>query len=194
MRISWLSSIAGAALLTSGGLAAAQMESSPGHMTGTHQGSSQDQPGALQNPSRHAGPMRGVNQGRSSANEQGPHSTEGIDRGRSVAMGERGQQSGSHQSQRSLEERRSVASVNLSSDQKTRLHDIVMSGTLRRVDHANFALSIGTRIPRSVRIYGVPSSIVAIVPQYRGFDYIVVGNELLIVDPRTLAIVDVLPV
>jgi hypothetical protein len=29
MRISWLSSIAGAALLTSGGLAAAQMESSP---------------------------------------------------------------------------------------------------------------------------------------------------------------------
>jgi len=40
-----------------------------------------------------------------------------------------------------------------------------------------------------VRIYGVPQSIVDIVPQYRGFDYIIVGNDLLIVDPSTLQIV-----
>jgi hypothetical protein len=109
-------------------------------------------------------------------------------------MGERGQQSGTHQSQRDLQERRSVASVDLSSDQKTRLHDIVARGNLHSVDHANFALSVGTRIPRSVRIYGVPQSIVGVVPQYRGFDYIVVGNDLLIIDPRTLQIVYVLPV
>jgi len=57
----------------------------------------------------------------------------------------------------------------------------------------NFALSVGTRIPRTMRIYGVPQSIVDIVPQYRGFDYIVVKKDLLIIDPRTLEILYVLP-
>jgi hypothetical protein len=44
-----------------------------------------------------------------------------------------------------------------------------------------------------MRIYGVPQSIVDIVPQYRGFDYIVVKKDLLIIDPRTLEILYVLP-
>jgi hypothetical protein len=35
--------------------------------------------------------------------------------------------------------------------------------------------------------------IVTIVPEYRGFDYIVVGDSILIVDPVTLEIVAVIP-
>ena len=98
-----------------------------------------------------------------------------------------------HESQPAPQERRSVATVDLSPDQKTRLHAIVAGGNLSRVDHVNFALSVGTRIPRTMRIYGVPQSIVDIVPQYRGFDYIVVKKDLLIIDPRTLEILYVLP-
>ena len=103
-------------------------------------------------------------------------------------MGEGGQ-TATPETRRVLQERRSVASVNLTSDQKTRLHDIVTTGNLHRANDANFAHSIGARVPGSVRIYGVPQSIVDIVPQYRGFDYIIVGNDLLIVDPSTLQIV-----
>ena len=88
---------------------------------------------------------------------------------------------------------RAAVRVDLSPDQKTRLHAIVASGNLSRVDHVNFALSVGTRIPHTLRIYGVPQAIVDIVPQYRGFDYIVVKKDLLIIDPRTLEILYVLP-
>ncbi len=105
-----------------------------------------------------------------------------------VAMGEGGQ-TATPETRRVLQERRSVASVNLTSDQKTRLHDIVTTGNLHRANDANFAHSVGAQVPGSVRIYGVPQSIVDIVPQYRGFDYIIVGNDLLIVDPSTLQIV-----
>jgi len=139
MRTFFLSSIAGAVLVTGGGLAAAPME--------------QD-----------------------------------MDRGYIIAMGARGPES-----RPTLQEHRSVATVDLSSDQKTRLHAIVVGGNLYSVDHVNFALSVGTRIPRTMRIYGVPQSIVDIVPQYRGFDYIVVKKDLLIIDPRTLEILYVLP-
>jgi hypothetical protein len=240
MRTILLSSIAGAALLAGGGLATAQMETSPDRATGAYQGSSQRQPGAMQNPAqRSAEPMQGATQGRSSSTDaQGPRSTEGMGQGRSGTMGEKEQyrshstgatrgttqgrsstmdregsrsmegmdqgrfgakgERGQHRYHRgamqSSGQGRSVASSNLSADQRTRLHDILTSGNLRRADRANFALSVGTRIPRNVRIYGLPGSIVELFPQFRGFDYIVVGSELLVVDPRTLQIVDVLPV
>ncbi len=139
MRTIFLSSIAGAALITGGGLAAAPMEKD-------------------------------------------------VDRGYVIAMGARGPQS-----RPAPQERRSVATVDLSSDQKTRLHAIVAGRNLYRVDHVNFALSVGTRIPHTMRIYGVPQAIVDIVPQYRGFDYIVIKKDLLIIDPRTLEILYVLP-
>jgi Protein of unknown function (DUF1236) len=86
---------------------------------------------------------------------------------------------------------RSIASVNLSPDQSTRLHEAITGGDVRRVNHVDFALSAGTRIPGGVGIYPIPDSIAEIVPQYRGFDYIVAEDELVIVDPGTREIVAV---
>ena len=39
----------------------------------------------------------------------------------------------------------------------------------------------------------LPPEVVTIVPEYRGFEYVVVGDQLLIVDPNTLEIVAILP-
>jgi Protein of unknown function (DUF1236) len=39
----------------------------------------------------------------------------------------------------------------------------------------------------------LPEEIVRIVPQYRGFDYFLVEDEIVIVDPRTLEIVAIIP-
>ncbi len=32
-----------------------------------------------------------------------------------------------------------------------------------------------------------------IVPQYRGYDYIIVGDEIVIIEPRTMRIVAIIP-
>jgi hypothetical protein len=39
----------------------------------------------------------------------------------------------------------------------------------------------------------LPEEIVRIVPQYLGFDYFLVEDEIVIVDPRTLEIVAIIP-
>lgn len=97
--------------------------------------------------------------------------------------------------QGSVQERsgRSLGSTTLSADQKTRLHGIITGGNVSRIDDVDFSLSVGTRVPDTVTIYDVPETIVDIVPEYRGFRYIVVEDALVIIDPNTLEIVAVLP-
>lgn len=136
---------------------------------------------------------RDMEQGRKEEMRQGKPMQENMDQGRAKA-GMNGQKQPQQGAERQgTGQGRSVA-VDLSSDQRTRLHDVVTAGNLRRAEHVDFNIAVGTRIPRSVRVYGMPQSIVEIVPQYRGFDYIVVGSNLLIIDPATLEIVYVLPV
>jgi hypothetical protein len=61
-----------------------------------------------------------------------------------------------------------------------------------RVDHVDFNLSVGTPVPRSVRFVPVPRTIVEIEPTWRGYDYFMVGDQIVIVDPRSLEIVAII--
>jgi Protein of unknown function (DUF1236) len=89
---------------------------------------------------------------------------------------------------------RSVGSTTtLSSDQRTRLHTVIIGRDIRRVDDVDFPLTVGTRVPDTVTFYDLPETMVDIIPEYRGYDYIVVRDELVIIDPETLEIVAVLP-
>jgi hypothetical protein len=61
------------------------------------------------------------------------------------------------------------------------------------VTNVNFSISVGTAVPRSVRLRPLSSEIVTIVPQYRGYNYFVTSNQVVIVEPSTYKIVTVLP-
>jgi hypothetical protein len=61
------------------------------------------------------------------------------------------------------------------------------------MDHPDFALRVGTAVPRSVQVYDVPEDIVVVVPQYRGLKYIFVRDEVVFLDPDTLEIVAIMP-
>lgn len=65
--------------------------------------------------------------------------------------------------------------------------------SLNRATNVHVAVNIGARLPRSVRLVAVPASIVAIVPEYRSYSYVVVEDRVCIVEPRTLEIVEVIP-
>jgi hypothetical protein len=57
-------------------------------------------------------------------------------------------------------------------------------------------LSVGARIPRD-RIHfqplPLPPTIVEIEPEWRGYDYFLVGDEVVVVDPDTFEVVAVIP-
>jgi hypothetical protein len=84
-------------------------------------------------------------------------------------------------------------SVHLSSEQRDRIKTVVTANRAARIDNVNFDVRVGVVVPRSVQIVALPEEIVTLVPQYRGFDYILVRDEILIIDPVTLEIVAVLP-
>ena len=61
-------------------------------------------------------------------------------------------------------------------------------------DHASrtATISIGTRVPRTVHFYPVFVELVQIYPSWRGYEYFLVGDQIIVVNPRTLEIVAVL--
>jgi hypothetical protein len=88
----------------------------------------------------------------------------------------------------------SRTSVQLSQDQRTRIQAAIGKEHAARFSGSeHFDITIGARVPRDVHVAVLPEDIVTIVPEYRGFDYIVVGNNILIVDPVTLEIVAIIP-
>lgn len=62
-----------------------------------------------------------------------------------------------------------------------------------RVANVNFNISVGTRVPRDrIKLAPLPAVIVEEVPAYRGYVYFVVQDEVVIVEPSTYVIVDVI--
>jgi hypothetical protein len=88
----------------------------------------------------------------------------------------------------------SKTSVQLSQDQRTRIQAVIGKEHAPRFSGSeHFDVTVGARVPRDVHVAVLPEDIVSIVPEYRGFDYILVGDSILIVDPVTLEIVAVIP-
>ena len=84
-------------------------------------------------------------------------------------------------------------SVNITPENRTRIHEVfVKERSAPKVDHVTFNLSVGTAVPRSVRIVAVPQTIIEIQPTWRGYEYFMVGDQIVIVDPRSMQIVAVL--
>jgi hypothetical protein len=91
-------------------------------------------------------------------------------------------------------EHNDVKSVQLNQEQRTRIHETIIKEHAARIDHVDFDVRVGVRVPHTVRVFTIPADVVLIVPQYRGYKYIILRDEMIILDPDTLEIVAVVPV
>jgi hypothetical protein len=88
------------------------------------------------------------------------------------------------------------ATAQLTTEQRTQVRQTVLqSGNVPRVSRSDvdINISVGTVVPRTVRLVTVPQKIVEIRPAWRGFRYFVVDDEIVIVEPGSLKIVAVIP-
>jgi hypothetical protein len=76
---------------------------------------------------------------------------------------------------------------------RDRVRETAFRGDVRRANRTDIRIDIGVRLPRTVEVYDLPPEIVAIAPAYRGYRYIVIGDDYCVVDPETYVIVDVIP-
>ncbi len=76
--------------------------------------------------------------------------------------------------------------------QRTRISTSIRQANVQPVRNANFSVSVGTVVPSSVRFYPVTPAIVEVYPQYRGYQFVLVEDEIVIVEPRSRKIVTVI--
>lgn len=91
--------------------------------------------------------------------------------------------------------RASGTNVQLSSQQRTQIRQTVIEArNAPRVGHVDFDVSVGTVVPRGrIHVVPVPETLVRIEPSWRGYLYFVYSDEVVIVNPRDMRIIAVLP-
>jgi hypothetical protein len=86
------------------------------------------------------------------------------------------------------------STVRLTPEQRTRIRESVLARPdAPRASNVSFRIAVGTPVPSTMRIVEVPEVIVDIDPEWRGYWYFVVGDEIIVVD-RNHRIVAVLEV
>jgi hypothetical protein len=84
--------------------------------------------------------------------------------------------------------------MQLSESQRTRIKNLIVKDrNVPRDNSSNFTVSVGSAVPHNVHVAVLPPDVIRVVPEYKGFDYIVVRDQLLIIDPDTMKIVAIMP-
>ena len=84
-----------------------------------------------------------------------------------------------------------AGSANLSTEQRTKITTIIRQQKVEPA-HLNVSVRVGTRVPESVRFYPLPAEVFVVYPEWRGYSYILVGDQILVINPRTHEIVAIL--
>jgi hypothetical protein len=84
------------------------------------------------------------------------------------------------------------AGAKLSTEQRTKITSVIREQHVEPLNNVNFSISIGSRVPRDVRFRPLPADVVTVYPEWRGYEFILVRDQILVVDPRTHEIVAVL--
>jgi hypothetical protein len=85
------------------------------------------------------------------------------------------------------------AGVSVAQPDLTRITDSVARMTVKPLRGVDFSVSVGSRVPRELRVYRLPADVVQIVPQYRDYRFLVVEKDIVIVEPSANKIVAILP-
>jgi hypothetical protein len=87
----------------------------------------------------------------------------------------------------------SQGAAKLNTEQRTKITTVIKEQKVQPVTNVNFSVSVGTRVPRAVHLHPLPAPVIAVYPAWRGFEFILVGDEIVVIDPGTLEIVAVIP-
>ncbi len=74
-------------------------------------------------------------------------------------------------------------------EKRTQITSAIKQEKVEETTNVNFNVSIGTAVPASVRYYPLPSRIVEIYPEWRGYDFILVRGRYVILRPHSHEIV-----
>ena len=112
---------------------------------------------------------------------QGAHDTKGASSNESM----------SEQHRATTGQGAAAGAAKLSTEQRSKITTIFKHHRVAPA-HLNISIHVGARVPETVHFYPLPVEVVDVYPEWRGYDYILVGDHILVVDPDSHEIVAVL--
>ena len=88
---------------------------------------------------------------------------------------------------------RTATPLQLSDAQRQQIRQYFASQPGQRMQSANFSLAVGAVVPQNVPLQNLPPEILSTLGGYQGSDYVLVGNQLVIVDPTARRVVALVP-
>jgi type IV secretory pathway VirB10-like protein len=83
-------------------------------------------------------------------------------------------------------------SANLTSEQRSKISTNIRQTNVKRETNVNFNISVGTVIPRTVTLHALPAPVIEVYPQWRGYRFVLVDDEIIIIEPGSYRIVAVI--
>jgi hypothetical protein len=83
--------------------------------------------------------------------------------------------------------------LKLSPAQKTAILKAVLQDGAKINAPPNLQASIGGQVPPSIELYTLPSDAAAQSPELRSLKYTMAQNQVLLIDPTTMRVIDIIP-
>lgn len=80
----------------------------------------------------------------------------------------------------------------LTPQQRTAIYQTVMRDKLHTPPPANLPATVGAQIPPATELYALPDAVTADAPSAKFYQYTIAQNQVVIVDPTNLKVVDVI--
>jgi hypothetical protein len=85
-----------------------------------------------------------------------------------------------------------TAPLALTPTEKAAIRDAVRQDSAKPVAAAKFPISIGAQLPASIALRILPDAALAQAPAAKTVQYTVIGNQVVLVDPTNMRVVDII--
>ena len=85
-----------------------------------------------------------------------------------------------------------VGKVQISSTTAARISEALISTAPATSQNINVAVNIGAPLPGEVELLPLPPAVVSLVPEYQAYEYVVVNEQVAIVQPSTRVVVEII--
>jgi hypothetical protein len=85
-----------------------------------------------------------------------------------------------------------VPSLKLNAAQKQTIYSSISSQKQKETAPPTFRVAVGAVVPPSMDLQPLPKTIVDLIPELKDYEYTMVTNQVLLVDPRSKQVVEII--
>ncbi len=101
--------------------------------------------------------------------------------------------SGQNSSGEAAQIEQSATPLKLTDAQREQIRSYFSGKSASRLQQADFSVAIGAAVPQQVELQKRPGEVSSLIGGYQGDDYVLVGDQLVIVDPSARRVVAIIP-